>query len=188
LGEPTVHEPQAPPKPALSKLFFGVALAPTLQVAPAIFEGATRATVAPGMALRLSLLSSSVGGSLGIAVTKTSDLNFGNVVIRETRLPLDLSLRWRLRAGLFEGMIDVGALAAWVDYDRAGVERGFRGVELGGRAGVTIGWGRHVLPWVGASVEVVPRSSELKLAPTGTFGHTPALWLGFALGTEFRWP
>jgi hypothetical protein len=188
LEKPLVHEQQAPPKPALSKLSYGLALAPTLQVAPPTFEGASGATVAPGIALRLSLQSSSLGGSLGVAITRTSELAFHNVVIRQARLPLDLSLRWRLRAGLFEATMDVGALAAWVDYDRAGSERSFRGVELGGRAGVSIGWGRHVLPWLGVSVELVPSSSELKLAPTGTFGHTPGLWLGLALGTEFRWP
>jgi hypothetical protein len=109
------------------------------------------------------------------------------VVIREARLPLDASLRWRVRSGLFEGMLDLGALVAWVDYNRSGSERTVRGFELGGRAGLSIAYGRHVLPWFGTSLEFVPRSSALELTPTGTFGHNPSLWLGFALGMEFRW-
>lgn len=188
-----------PPKPAPSalaatttaaapKLGLGLALAPTLQVAPAVFDGATRASLAPGLLLRLSLLSSNLGGSLGVALTRTSELAYEHVVIRETRVPLDASLRWRVRSGLFEAMMDLGALAAWVDYDRSGSEGTNRGFELGGRAGLSIAYGRNVLPWFGTSLEFVPRSSALKLTPTGTFGHTPSLWLGFALGTEFRWP
>ena len=40
----------------------------------------------------------------------------------------------------------------------------------------------------GFTVEVLPSAASLSLAPTGTFGHTPQLWLGVALGTEVRWP
>jgi hypothetical protein len=35
---------------------------------------------------------------------------------------------------------------------------------------------------------VLPTSRALRFAPTGSFGHTPSLWLGFALGTELAWP
>jgi hypothetical protein len=179
--------PHASPQQA-SPLVFGAAVAPTLQVAPASFEGAKSAVVAPGMLLRLSLRSSSFGGSLGVAITRTSELDFGYVTIRQFRLPVDCSLRWRLRAGELEGQVDVGVLTALVDYNRGSSERGYRRVEIGGRAGVSVGWGRRVVPWLGASVEVLPSAASLSLAPTGTFGHTPQLWLGVALGTEVRWP
>jgi len=185
---PPKPEPPAPAMAAPPKLQLGLALAPTLQVAPAAFEGATRASVAPGLLLRLSLLSSNLGGSLGVALTRTSELAYEHVGIREARLPIDASLRWRVRSGLFEGMLDLGALVAWVDYNRSGSEQSIRGFELDGRAGLSIAYGRHVLPWFGTSLEFVPRSSALELTPTGTFGHTPSLWLGFALGMEFRWP
>lgn len=181
-----VAPPSPPPKP--SPLVFGAALAPALQFAPATFEGAKRAVVAPGMVLRLSLRSSSFGGSLGVSITRTSELDFGQVTIRQFRLPLDCSVRWRLQAGELEGQMDLGVLMALVDYDRGSSERGYRRVEIGGRAGVSIGWGRRVVPWLGASVEVLPSAAALRLAPTGIFGHTPGLWLGVALGTEIRWP
>lgn len=177
-----------PPPPEAAPLVFGVAVAPALQLAPATSEGAKGAVVAPGMVLRLSLRSSSFGGSLGVAITRASELGFEHVAIRQFRLPLDCSLRWRLQAGDVEGQLDLGFLAALVDYDRGSNDRGYRRLEMGGRAGASIGWGRRVVPWLGASVEVLPSAAALKVAPTGTFGHTPQLWLGIALGTEVRWP
>lgn len=163
-------------------------MAPTLQIAPPVFEGARRSTLSPGVLLRLSLRSSNVGGSLGVAITRASDLAFAAANVRQFRVPLDLSLRLRARAGLLEGMLDLGALAALVDYDVGATGRSYRHVEVGGRAGFHVGWGRRVVPWLGVSVEVLPSAVELKLAPTGTFGHTPQLWLGVGLGTEVRWP
>lgn len=180
--------PVEPPAPKPAPLTFGAAVAPTVQFAPGSFEGATQSVVTPGMLLRLSLVSSSFGGSLGASLTRPSELDFGHVSIRQFRLPLDCSLRWRLRAGELEGQLDLGFLAALVDYDRGSSGRGYRRVEMGGRAGFSVGWGRRVVPWLGASVEVLPSATALKLAPTGTFGHTPQLWLGVALGTEVRWP
>jgi hypothetical protein len=182
---PTNHETRSEPEP--SELAVAVAIAPTLQVAPATFAGASRAAIAPGAALRLSVMPSSVGGALGMALTKASDLSYGQVTIRQFRLPLDASLRFRIRSGLLETMFDVGALVALVDYGYAPNARGQRRLEWGGRAGVSVGWGRRLVPWVGASIEVQPTSSELRFAPTGSIGRTPALWLGFALGTEFSW-
>lgn len=176
------------PEPPPSELSIAVAVAPTLQVAPGTFDGARRAVIAPGATLRLSVMPSSVGGSLGIALTKASDLSYDRVTIRQFRLPLDASLRLRVRRGLFEAMFDVGVLAALVDYGYAPSGRGQRWVEAGGRAGVSVGWGRRLVPWLGASIEVLPNSSDLRFAPTGAVGHTPALWLGFALGTELAWP
>jgi hypothetical protein len=157
-------------------------------VAPALFDGARRPVIAPGATLRLSVMPSTVGASLGIALTRASDLSYDHVTIRQFRLPLDASLRLRLRRGLLETMFDVGVLAALVDYGYAPNGRGQRWVEVGGRAGVSVGWGRRLVPWLGASIEVLPNSRELRFAPTGNVGHTPALWLGFALGTELAWP
>jgi hypothetical protein len=179
---------EAAPPSARSELSAAVAVAPTLQVAPATFDGASRAVVAPGATLRFAVMPSSVGGSLGVTITKASDLSYGHVTLRQLRLPLDASLRFRIRSGQLEAMFDVGLLAALVDYGYAPTGRGQRWVESGGRAGASIGWGRRVVPWIGASIEVLPSSSELRFAPTGSVGHTPTLWLGFALGTELRWP
>lgn len=187
VATPAKQVAESPP-PQASPLVLGVALAPALQIAPATFDGAKGAVVAPGALLRLSLRSSSFGGSLGVAITRTSQLDFGHVTLRQFRLPLDCSIRWRLQLGEVEALMDLGVLAALVDYQRGSGERGYRRGEIGGRAGVSIGWGRRVVPWLGVSVEVLPSAAALKLAPTGNFGRTPQLWLGLALGTEVRWP
>lgn len=164
------------------------AVAPALQVAPGFFDGESRTAVAPGVGLRLSVTESSWGGSLGVTLTKVSDLRFDDIVVRQFRAPLDASLRYRLRKGLWEGVLDVGVLAALVSYDYSPSDFGQRRLEWGGRAGISVGWGRRVKPWLGASIELLPSPSELRFAPTGSFGHTPSLWLGFTLGTELTWP
>jgi len=179
------HEPSNPTR---LESVLGVAVAPALQVAPAIFEGASRAVVAPGITLRLSMTPGRFGGSLGFTVARASDLAFGAVLVRQFRLPVDLSARVRFRTGLLHVACDLGVLAALVDYDYAPSGRGRRWVEPGARAGFSIAWGRRMRPWLGASIEVLPSSTELRFDPTGGFGRTPALWLGLALGTELAWP
>jgi hypothetical protein len=183
---PVEHE--APPSPAEPRLTVAVALGGALEVAPATFDGGSQAAVAPGMTLRLSAMPSMVGGSLGITLTTASDLHFGPVVVRQFRVPVDGSLRIRIRKGLFQTMFDVGALAAIVDYDYAPSAYEHQRLEFGGRAGASVGWDRPLMPWLGASIEVLPTSAELRFAPTGTIGHTPTLWLGLALGMELSWP
>jgi len=179
---------EAPAKPASPGFTVAAAVGAAVQVAPATFEGASQATVAPGIALRFSAIPSSVGGSLGVTLTRTSDLHLGAVVVRQFRLPMDVSLRVRLRKGLFQSAFDVGAVAAIVAYDYPPEVQAYQGMEFGGRAGASVGWGHPLKPWLGASIEVLPSSSELKFAPTGTIGHTPTLWLGLALGMELSWP
>jgi hypothetical protein len=165
----------------------GAALAPTLQIAPAS-SGRTRATVTPGVAVRLSLLRRTLGGSLGVAVTRASDLSFNNLAIRDFRVPADLSLGLRLARGSLHSTLDIGLLAALVNYEYERTGEAHSAVELGGRAGLRFGWGRRVAPWLGASVEVSPHSTQFALTPTGKFGGPPSLWLGFTLGTEVQWP
>jgi len=163
----------------------GTALAPTLQVAPAAAQR-DHAVVAPGVALRLSLLGALLGGSLGIAVTRASDLTFDNVTIRSFRVPLDLSASLRIARGAAQGTLDIGLVAALASYEHAAASHG--NLELGGRAGLRFGWGRRIVPWIGASLEVLPRATNFNFTPTATIGHSPSLWLGFALGTEVKWP
>jgi hypothetical protein len=181
-------EQVAPPPPAEPRLIVAAAVGAAMEIAPATFDGGTQAAFAPGITVRLSAMPAAVGGSLGITLTTASNLHFGSVVLRQFRLPIDGSLRVRIRKGEFQSMFDVGALAAIVSYDYAPSAYEYQRLELGGRAGATVGWGRPLMPWLGASIEVLPSSSELRFAPTGTIGHTPTLWLGLALGGELSWP
>jgi hypothetical protein len=167
--------------------FVAAALAPALQVAPAAADR-TRAVVAPGALFRLSIGRGSVGGSLGVAVTRASDMRFGSLAIRDFRLPADVSFDLRLARGPAQAIFDVGLVAALVNYEYVPTGDAHSTLELGGRAGARFGWGRRVVPWVGASLEVLSSSADLRFAPTGSFGRAPNVWVGFALGTEVRWP
>jgi hypothetical protein len=133
-------------------------------------------------------MKGTIGGAFGITLTRKSELHFGAVVVDQFRLPLDGSLRVRLRKGSFQTTFDVGVLAAIVSYDYAPEASGDQRLEFGGRAGASVGWGGPLMPWLGASIEIVPTSSELVFAPTGSIGQTPTLWLGLALGMELSWP
>jgi len=167
--------------------FFGAALAPTLQIAPGSRQR-TRTVVSPGAAVRLSFGYARFGGSLGLAITRESDLNFSEVAVRELRLPVDASFNVRLARGPIQVMLDVGLLVALVNYKYRPEGDDHSSLELGGRAGFRVGWGHRIVPWVGASIEVLPSSTDFRFAPTGSLGDAPSLWLGFALGSEVRWP
>jgi len=123
-----------------------------------------------------------------VTITRESDLNFGEIAIRELRVPADASFSVRLARGPAQAMLDIGLLAALVTYQYRPAGDGHSSLELGGRAGVRVGWGHRIVPWVGASVEVLPSSTDFRFTPTGSLGRAPSLWLGFALGSEVRWP
>jgi hypothetical protein len=193
--------PVAPPTPskqrvteprlqdaAASEWSVAAALAPTLQVALPSFAGATRAVVAPGVALRLGLNHTHIGVSMGLGITRVSDFTFADTPIRGLRSPADVSLSLRLSRGEAQGTLDLGIEAALSDYESASTARGYSVVDFGGRAGLRLGWGRRVIPWLGASLEALSSSHALTFAPSGEFGRTPTIWLGFALGVEVRWP
>jgi hypothetical protein len=182
LVEPRPHEPAA------SEWSAAALLAPTIQVAPPSFAGATHAVVAPGVALRLALNHAHIGVSVGIGITRVNDFTFADTPIRGLRSPADVSLSLRVSRGAAQGALDLGVEAALSDYEYAATARGYSVVDLGGRAGIRLGWGRRVIPWLGASLEALSSSHALTFAPSGEFGRTPTIWLGFALGVEVRWP
>jgi hypothetical protein len=187
VTKPVITE-ASPHEPAASEWSVAAALAPTLQVAPPGFAGATRAVVAPGVALRLAVNHTHLGVSMGLGITRVSDFSFADTPIRGLRSPADVSLSLRLSRGAAQGAVDLGVEAALSDYESASTERGYSVVDFGGRAGLRLGWGRRVIPWLGASLEALSSSHALTFAPSGEFGRTPTIWLGFALGVEVRWP
>jgi hypothetical protein len=189
-------EPRAPPPAAAPPLppaaepawAIAAALAPTLQVAPAA-SARTSSVVSPGAAVRLSLLRADLGGSLGVSITRASDLKLADgIAIRQLRVPADISFSLRLARGSAQAALDLGLVAALSSYEYAATGAAHTELELGGRAGLRLGWGRRIVPWLGASLEVLPHSTDFRLTPTGSVGKAPTLWLGFSLGTEVRWP
>ena len=167
--EPRLQEPVA------SEWSVAAAVAPTLQVAPPSFAGATRAIVAPGVALRLGVSHTHIGVSMGVGITRVSDFTFTDTPIRGLRSPADVSFSLRLSRGAAQGTLDLGVEAALSDYESASTARGYSVVDLGGRAGLRLGWGRRVIPWLGASLEALSSSHALTFAPSGEFGRTPTI-------------
>jgi hypothetical protein len=175
-------------EPAASEWSMAAALAPTIQVAPPSFAGATRAVLAPGVALRLAVSRTHIGVSMGVGITRVSDFSFADTPIRALRSPADVSLSVRLSHGAAQGTVDLGVEGVLSDYESASTGQGHSVVDFGGRAGLRLGWGQRVIPWLGASLEALTSSHALTFAPSGEFGRTPTIWLGFAVGVEVRWP
>jgi hypothetical protein len=157
-------------------------------VAPSSSTGAAKTTLAPGGSLRVALMGAQFGGSIGVVLTKSTQLDFDSATIDQFRMPVDASARVRLRTGQLEGAFDLGFLLAVLREEYAPARRTYVEVEPGIRAGLTVSWGERIVPWVGASLEVLPAHYDLRFAPMGSVGRTSSLWFGFSLGTEVRWP
>jgi hypothetical protein len=178
-----------PPVGAPSSRFrVGVAIGPALQVAPSSGAGAAKTMLAAGGSLRVAATYANFGGSLGVVFAKSTQLDFGSVALNQFRLPVDVSARARLRTGSLEGTFDLGLLLALLREEYVPARRTYVEVEPGIRAGLTLAWGERIVPWVGASIEVLPAPYDLRFAPVGSLGRTASLWLGFSLGMEMRWP
>jgi hypothetical protein len=200
-GEPAVPQPQPPPLPVReiiakearpapprSPLRLAVSVAPTLLIAPSKFTDASKTALAPAASLRVAVTTSRIGGSLGLVLGRATELAFGSVSINQFRLPIDASLRLSARAGQLEGTLDAGIVVAFLREEYTPARRSFQDVEAGARAGLSLSWGDRIVPWLGAAIEVMPSSHELRFAPMGTIGHTPNVWLGVSVGMEVRWP
>jgi len=201
-GEPAAPEPLLPPPPPAREIIvtkvpparprspfrLGVSVAPTLLIAPSGFTDASKTALAPAASLRVAVTGSRIGGSLGLVLGRATNLVFGSVSINQFRFPVDASLRLSARAGQLEGALDAGIVVALLREEYTPARRSFQDVEAGARAGLTLFWGDRILPWLGAAIEVMPTSHDLRFAPMGPIGHTPNLWLGVSVGMEVRWP
>jgi len=193
LAPPPAREvpPKDVPSPSTipsSAFQLAVSIGPALEVAPTGFTEASKTVLAPGAALRVAVTNSRFGGSIGVILGRSTDLVFDSVSISQFRLPVDASFRLILQTGQLRGALDAGFVLALLREEYTPVHRAHQEVEAGARAGVTLSWGERIVPWLGASVEVLPAPYDLRFAPMGAIGHTSSLWLGFALGMEVRWP
>jgi hypothetical protein len=177
-----------PPSSPSPRLRFGLAVGPTVQLAPSSATGTEKSAIVLGGTLRASVSYGRFGGSLGVVLAQSTELTFNSAAIDQFRVPIDASARMRVRAGSLEGTFDLGPLLALLREEYHPTGRTYFEVEPGVRAGVTISWSARIAPWVGASVEILPAPYDQRFAPEGTVGHTSTLWLGFSLGVEARWP
>jgi hypothetical protein len=179
-----VPPPASPP----SALRLAVSIGPMLEIAPSEATNANKTVLAPGAALRVAVTGSRVGGSIGVLLGRSTDLTFDSISISQLRVPVDASFRFILQAGPLRSAFDAGLVVALLREEYAPNHRAHQEVEAGMRGGVTLSWGDRIVPWLGASVEVLPSPYDLRFAPMGAIGHTSSVWLGFALGMEVRWP
>ena len=170
-----------------SPLRLSVAVGPEVRVAPSSSTGG-KTILTGGGALRVALTYAQFGGSIGAVLTKSTQLQLGSAAIDQFRMPIDISARMYLRTGRLEGTFDLGLLLALLKEEYAPARRNYFEVEPGVRAGLTLSWGDRIVPWVGASLEVLPAPYDLRFAPVGSVGRTPSVWFGFSLGMELRWP
>jgi hypothetical protein len=178
----------SPSPPSASALRLAVSIGPVLEVAPTALTEASKTVLAPGAALRVAVTNSRFGGSIGLIIGRSTDFVYDSVSISQFRLPVDASFRLILQTGQLQGAVDAGVVLALLREEYTPARRAHQEVEAGGRAGLTISWGDRIVPWLGASIEVLPAPYDFRFAPVGAIGHTSSLWLGFALGMEVRWP
>jgi hypothetical protein len=176
--------PPAPP----STLKLALSIGPMLELAPASATQASKTVLAPGAALRVALTSSKIGGSIGVLLGRSNELSFESISISQLRIPVDASFRFVLQAGPLQSAFDAGLVVALLREEYTPNHSAHQEVETGVRGGVTLSWGERIVPWLGASVEVLPSPYDLRFAPMGAIGHTSSVWIGFALGMEVRWP
>jgi hypothetical protein len=204
-GLPGTPEPAPPPPPPAprdtqpkdvavapqvspSTLKLALSIGPMLEVAPSGATHASKTVLAPGAALRAALTSAKVGGSIGVLLGRANELSFDSISISQLRVPVDASFRLVLQAGPLQSAFDAGLVVALLREDFAPNHSAHQEVETGLRGGITLSWGERIVPWLGASVEVLPSPYDLRFAPMGAIGHTSSVWIGFALGMEVRWP
>ncbi len=185
--EPPPKDLPAPTLAPASTVRLAVSIGPMLELAPTAFTAAGKTVLAPAMALRVAVTNSRFGGSIGVVLGRSTDFVFDSVSISQFRLPVDASFRLVLRAGQLQGALDAGAVLALLREEYAPAHRAHQEVEAGARAGLTLSWGDRIVPFMGASIEVLPSPFDFRFAPMGSIGHTSSLWLGFALGMEVRW-
>jgi len=187
---PTAPGPPAPaPIPVAEppRSRFRLELGAILDAAPAVFEAPRM--VGPGGELRVVRRLGRVAAVLAVALEPRVGFAIAGLSGRQTRVPLDLGVRLDRRAGPFAFGGEIGLAAAIFHADglnTAMPQAGTR-LDLGGRAGILLRcdrWSARSAPFVGLHALLFPWPYEIAIAPAGTLGSTPVLWLGATLGVS----
>jgi len=187
--------PPAPASPAPAPIAaaeptrrrFRLELGAIVDAAPAVFEAPRM--VGPGGELRVVRRLGRVAGVLAVALEPRVGFTIAGLSGRQTRVPLDLGVRLDRRAGPFAFGGEIGLAAAIFHADglnTAMPQAGTR-LDLGGRAGILLRcdrWSARAAPFVGLHALLFPWPYEIAIAPAGTLGSTPVLWLGATLGVS----
>jgi hypothetical protein len=191
LAQPTPAPlPPAPAPIAVAEPLrprFQLELGAIVDAAPAVFEAPRM--IGPGGELRVVRRLGSVAGVLAVALEPRVGFAIAGLSGRQTRVPLDLGVRLDRRAGPFAFGGEIGLAAAIFHADglnTAMPQAGTR-LDLGGRAGILLRcdrWSARAAPFVGLHALLFPWPYQIAVAPAGTLGSTPVLWLGATLGVS----
>ena len=187
LVPPDVSE--APPpdlRPLSPHVALRFELAPTLGF-DAVSSGGG-ALVAGGLA-RLVVGGPRVALVAGLGASFGSTQAAGGARVRERRVPIDAGVRFGWRGRRIEAGLDVEALAAWVSVAPVGGASKGGTVDVGGRVGGILVFGRsRIVPLLGVLVDMSPAPRSLALEPDGVVGHASWLRVSGFVGLGFRVP
>ncbi len=158
---------------------------------------AARAALAPrsdgsvaalGGELRFALGRGALGVSLGSSLTTATTLEPGEVRVRQTRVPVDLSLRREWVGSNLRGSLEVGAVVGWLELKREGAPESSRARlwEFGLRGAAELCWDARLAPYGMIFTEVLPAPRAIAVEPRGVIGHTSPLWVGVSAGLALR--
>jgi hypothetical protein len=188
LPPPPAPAALAPAPPAVAEppaRRFRLELGAIVDAAPAVFEAPRM--VGPGGELRVVRRWGRVAGVFAVALEPRVGFAIAGLSGRQTRVPLDLGVRLERPAGPFTLAGEIGLAAAIFHADGLNTAMPQTGTRLdfGGRAGILLRcdrWSARAAPFVGFHALLFPWPYAIAIAPAGTLGSTPALWLGATLG------
>ena len=194
---PAEAPPPAPPPPR-------PAVPPVVPIVPppaprrwrleltALLEGAPAVAVGPsvlatGGEVRAVRALGAVALALGVGLEPRASFSISGLDARETRVPIDVSLRLQRGLGGLELAGEVGIVAAPLHAEGLGTAKPTSGTRLDGgvRFGAAFRFARpgaRVAPFLGLHLVLFPWPYEITADPAGGLGTTPVLWLGARAG------
>jgi len=191
-GAPELELPPAPPAssppPAPSEPWSWAAMAgATVALAPGS-EGSR--TWGAGPLVRGQLGQRGWDLALTAAFVSPVSLDLENGGVRLTRAPLDLSGSLSWGGSELRGVLGAGLAGDLLHLEGTGVAQAQSSLrfDVGLRAhvGVRFRFGAKVWGVTEVSGTYFPRPYEFEVPPHGVVGHTPAYWLGAAIGVQFE--
>lgn len=187
---PARPAPPPPPAPAVvvpapAPRRWRLELAAMLEGAPPV--AASAAVLATGGEVRVVRRLDPVALALGAGLEPRASFSIGGLDARQTRVPMDLSLRLQRALGGVELAGELGVAAAPLHAEGLGTARPESGTRLdvGARAGASLRFARpgaRLAPFVGVHLVLFPFPYEIAALPAGGLGTTPVLWLGVRAG------
>jgi hypothetical protein len=127
-----------------------------------------------------------VGAAIGVTASAPVSLKYGDAGSRVLRIPIDLSLHASYRSGRWEGGAEAGPVLSVliVSGDGFVVNQQTVRPELGIRAGLfgLVWLTRRLAAVVAFDAVAIPVPYDVAVAPQGTVGQLPKVWLSASAG------